>query len=818
MSINQSIDLNSYIAFPEYFLVFDGKQYKKILLTHNDKKLSGYIEHKTKEKFSNFYFENIGNENEKQFGENIRFPNKNINKINIIDLDDFYNPKEIIIHGHSFDTKIEHYKIKIANGEKYYYKLYNSWETIQSNNWLEIDINTIIKLNENQSILIINENHKRNIIICKYFDTIFGVNIFSNSISSLELINKIKKIYQINTIIKYEIVEINRVDKSISYYEFKDIDYDEKIMIDLPFIYFGVIQPPTFFIPSSSIQTNFADFDNEFRTHNVNINGPLKQVNKSDDYNFFSIRVDNSYQFNIANIIEQKDLDKKIIDILNDNDLLFIVQNDYIIDQNGYIKPNYISKTNQTPTSSIQLITNKRKIKVYKFNLGDKNEILELNVDDLLLYIEHLYFWNTITKTIQQRKSYCIINESFLDLDELNEISKTLFSNTKINTIVIINGYLNPIYKSINIIYNFNNTYSMELSQEIIPEDIVKDIIKSNSFYETIKDYDFRASQSVIYLFNRNAELPIKIWDNLNSKYIVNNIFTKTTLAGILKDNGKLILSRGDLKTAELKNNENIYSNINLITGGIILNENDDYENKFGMPLFKENNNIIYDKRFPKNIDNQNVDIEFLSIISQNQNKINLIEDNKLEAFSLIEKLKIFNGYPILLKDISLDKYNFNNVFTIANINDNYKSISDLDLNDLQSKLNIIQFFSNPSICLIILIDRNKFIDWIFLKQGKIISYDILSNILFIPKEKQISPDNFDQNNLFVNGPYIILNLIPLTSLPIEKEEFEFLPLPEKVEKTEKTEEAKGAEETKETKELIKKVDELQAIYIIEFV
>ena len=71
-----------------------------------------------------------------------------------------------------------------------------------------------------------------------------------------------------------------------------------------------------------------------------------------------------------------------------------------------------------------------------------------------------------------------------------------------------------------------------------------------------------------------NAELPIKIWDNLNSKYVVGNIFTKTTLAGILKDNGKLILSRGDLKKTELKNNENIYSNINLITGGIILNQN----------------------------------------------------------------------------------------------------------------------------------------------------------------------------------------------------------------------------------------------------
>ena len=231
----------------------------------------------------------------------------------------------------------------------------------------------------------------------------------------------------------------------------KNVDYDEKIMIDLPFIYFSSLQPPTFFIPSSSIQTNFANFDNKFQTYNVNINGPLKQVNKLDGYNFFSIRVNNSYQFDIANIIEQKDLDKKIIDILNDNDLLFIIQNDYIINQNGYIKPNYISKTNQTPTSSMQLITNKRKIKVYKFNLGDKNEILELNVDDLLLYIEHLYFWNTITKTIQQRTSYCMINESFSDLDDLNEISSILFSNTKINTIVIINGYLDPIYKSINI-------------------------------------------------------------------------------------------------------------------------------------------------------------------------------------------------------------------------------------------------------------------------------------------------------------------------------------------------------------------------------
>ena len=154
------------------------------------------------------------------------------------------------------------------------------------------------------------------------------------------------------------------------------------------------------------------------------------------------------------------------------------------------------------------------------------------------------------------------------------------------------------------------------------------------------------------------------------------------------------------------------------------------------MPLFKENNNIVYDKRFPKSIDNQNVDIEFLSIIGQNQNKINLIKDNKLEAFSLIEKLKIFNGYPILLKDISLDKYNFNNVFTIANINDNYKSISNLDLNNLQSKLNIIQFFSNPSICLIILIDGNKFIDWIFLKQGKIISYDIFIKYFIYSKRK----------------------------------------------------------------------------------
>ena len=69
--------------------------------------------------------------------------------------------------------------------------------------------------------VIINENNKGNIIICKYFDTIFSVNIFSNSISSLELINKIKKIYAIYNVIKYEIVEITRVDKSISYYEFK---------------------------------------------------------------------------------------------------------------------------------------------------------------------------------------------------------------------------------------------------------------------------------------------------------------------------------------------------------------------------------------------------------------------------------------------------------------------------------------------------------------------------------------------------------------------------------------------------------------------